>query len=245
MKKFLLLFTIAIVLFSCSKKEKEKNNAEIAYTKAMEQLKKKNYSSAAEAFTKIDDDYPFSKWATKAQTMAVYAYYKEEEYPKIVSVVDDFIRLNPNNESVPYMMYMKGLSYYKQIPEITRAQDDTQQASFTFRELIARFPDSDHALDAKRKLSYVDEHLAGAKMSIGRYQMQNQNYVGAINNFSDVTERYHLTVQVAEAYFRLTEIYYKIGLHKESLAAFKHLKSYFPDDEWTNMAQKIDPVLFQ
>ncbi len=240
----LTILSISLLLFSCAKKKEEKENAEIAYTKAMKQLKDKNYTTAAEAFSKIDDDYPFSKWAIKAQTMAVYAYYKDEDHTKLVSTVDDFIRLNPANEAVPYMMYMKGLSFYNQIPEINRAQDNTHEASMTFRELIARFPADEHSIDARNKLSFVDEHLAGAKMSIGRYQMNNKNYVGAIHNFTEVTERYRGTNQVPEAFFRLTEVYYKIGLQKESLAAFRLLKSYFPQNVWVETAEKIDPVLF-
>jgi outer membrane protein assembly factor BamD len=243
-RTILTIFSISLLLFSCAKKKEEKENAEIAYTKAMKSLKDKNYSSAAEAFAKIDDDFPFSKWAIKAQTMAVYAYYKDEDHAKLVSTVDDFIRLNPANDAVPYMMYMKGLSFYNQIPEINRAQDNTHEASMTFRELIARFPADEHSINARNKLAYVDDHLAGAKMSIGRYQMTNKNYVGAIHNFTEVTERYRGTNQVPEAFYRLTEVYYKIGLQKESVAAFRLLKSYFPQNSWVETAEKIDPVLF-
>ena len=243
MKKLLfslIIFLLCTSLFSCSKKAEEKSNAEIAYTKAMKLLKQKNYTSAAEAFLKIEDDFPFSKWATKGQNMAVYAYYKEEEYPKLVQVVDDFVRLNPANETLPYMLYMKGLSYYNQIPEIDRAQDNTHQASIIFRELIARFPDSEHSQDAKKRLAYVDEHLAGAKMSIGRYQIKVRNYVGAINSFTEVTERYRFTNQAPEALFRLTEIYYKIGLKSEGKKAFKILAENFPRNNWTKLASKIN-----
>lgn len=244
LKLTLIFFLLAGPLFSCSKKKDEKSNAEIAYSKAMKSLKDKNYVTAAEAFTKIDDDFPFSKWAIKAQTMAVYCYYKEEDYAKLIPIVEDFIRLNPTNDSVPYMMYMKGLSFYNQIPEIDRAQDSSRDASSTFRELIARFPDSPHSLDARNKLIFVDEHLAGTKMSIGRYQIKNKNYIGAINNFTEVIDRYRTTNQVPEAYFRLVEIYHKIGLHQESLAAYRQLKSSFPENNWAELARKIDPVYF-
>ena len=142
-------------------------------------------------------------------------------------------------------LYMKGLSYYNQVPNIARAQDPTKQASFTFRELIARFPNSDYAQDAKDKLSFVDEHLAGAKMSIGRYQMQTKNFVGAINNFIEVTQLYRFSKQLPEAYFRLTEIYYKIGLESEALESFKILKINYPQSTWLDLSQKIDPELFQ
>lgn len=236
-QKLLLIFILTLA-FSCSKKD-EKTSAEIAYTKAAKLLKQKSYSEAADAFEKIDSEFPFSKWAIKGQTMAVYSRYKEENYSKLLSIADDFLRLNPSSEYVPYVLYMKGLSYYNQIPSIERAQDNTQQASFIFRELIARFPADEHTDDAREKLSFVDEHLAGAKMSVGRYQIRMRNYVGAIENFKDVTLRYRQTNQVPEAYFRMTEIYYKIGLKSEGKKSFAKLKENFPENHWTNLATKI------
>jgi outer membrane protein assembly factor BamD len=239
MKHVLCLALAFLLLVSCAKKD-EKNDAEISYTKAMKLLNKKNYSEAAAEFEKIDDDFPFSKWAIKGQTMAVYARYKEEDYTKLLTVADDFLRLNPNSEYVPYVLYMKGLSYYNQVPSIESAQDHTQQSSFAFRELIARFPNTDYSTDAKEKLEFIDEHLAGTKMSIGRYQIRNQNYVGAIDNFKEVIARYRQTKQVPEAFFRLAEISYKIGLKDEGKKAVNQLQSRFPENYWTNLAEKID-----
>lgn len=218
----------------------EKPSAEISYIKANKLLKQKSYLEAADAFEKIDSEFPFSKWAQKAQTMAVYARYKEEDYTKLIALSDDFLRLNPANEYAPYMLYMKGLAYYEQIPSIERAQDNTQQASFIFRELAARFVATDYAADAKEKLAFVDEHLAGAKMSVGRYQIKSQNYVGAIENFREVIARYRQTNQVPEAYFRLVEIYYKIGLKSEGKKAVKILTKKFPQNNWSQIAMKID-----
>jgi outer membrane protein assembly factor BamD len=241
MKNFLkLLITISVViaLSSCKSKE-EKSNAELDYTKAVKLLKQKSYSEAADAFEKIDGEYPFSKWASKGQVMAVYARYKDEDYAKLTQIVDDFIRLNPASEYVPYVLYMKGLSYYNQIPSIDRAQDNTQQASFVFRELIARFPNDDHSADAYEKLSFIDEHLAGTKMSIGRYQIKTNNYVGAIENFQDVILRYRQTNQVPEAHFRIAEIYYKLGIKEEAKKAREELIYKFPENYWTNRAIKI------
>ena len=237
--KIFYIIAVFSLLFSCSKKD-EKTSAEIEYVKAMNLLKEKSYAEAATTFEKIDDDYPFSKWASKAQTMAVYARYKEEDYGKLIQITDDFLNLNPSSEYVSYMLYMKGLSYYNQIPAITRAQDDTQHSSFIFRELIARFPESDYSLDAKEKIAFVDEHLAGAKMSIGRYEIINQNYVGAISYFSEVIYRYRQTKQVPEAYFRLVEIYCKIGLKEEAKKAQRELNSKFPDNHWTKLSNLID-----
>ncbi len=229
--KIIYLILLTSLLFSCAKKE-EKIGAEFSYIKAMDYLKDKNYSEAAKEFEKIDDEFPFSRWAVKSKVMVIYSYYKDENYDKMVQNSDDFLRLNSTSEYSSYVLYMKGLSYYNRIPNIQRAQDDTQQASFAFRELIARFPFSDYAADCRDKIIFIDEHLAGAKMSVGRYQMKIKNYVGAIAIFNEVISRYRQTNQVAEAYFRLSEIYDKIGLNSEAEKAKQHLTSKFSGSEW-------------
>ncbi len=239
-KKIIITF-ICLALYCCSEsKKEEKNSAEISYIKANKTLKDKNYSQAADEFEKIDSDFPFSKWANKGHVMAIYARYKEGNYTKLIQSADDFMRLNPNSEYIPYILYMKGLSYYNQIPSIERSQDQTQQASYIFRELIARFPISDYSSDAREKLGSIDEHLAGAKMSIARYQAKNHNYIGAINNFKFVIERYRQTNQIPEAYFRLGEIYYKIGIKNKAKNAIDTLKIRFPDSKWALISQELD-----
>ena len=222
---------------SCAKK-KEPTTAEYSYGKAMKLLKDKDYLQAAEAFEKIAEDYPFAELSAKSQAMAVYSYYKEKDYTKLTQLASDFIQLNINSEYTPYMFYMNGLAYYNQIPDIKRSQDSAKQASSVFRELRARFPESDYATDVKEKLSFIDEHLAGEIMSVARYQMHNGNYVGAIKNFHEVKQRYARTNQVAEAHFRLLEIYTKLGLKKQSQEEFSILLNDFTASEWLQIAQK-------
>jgi len=237
--KFIAVFLNTFSIFSCAKKE-ETPTGENTYVKAKQLLSDRNFSEAAKEFEKIDDDFPFSKWAVKAQNMAAYAFYKNKDYADVIRVVDDFIRINPSNETISYMYYMKALSYYEQIPDIERAQDNTRLASATFRELIARFPNSDYAFDARDKLAFVDEHIAGAKMAVGRYEESQENYVGALKHFHEVIQRYSFTNQGPEAYYRLIEIYHKIGLRREAKKIRTELESRFSSNEWNELAQKID-----
>jgi len=244
MKKFFIKFTIIFLVFfaffSCSKKKEETPTSENNYLKAKQLLDDKDYNNAAKEFEKFDDDFPFSKWAHQSQAMSVYCFYKNKDYNDVVRVVDDFIRINPNNNLLPYMYYMKSLSYYEQMPNIDRAQDNTKLASLSFRELIARFPLSEYSFDARNKIILIDEHIAGAKMSVGRYQMTQENFVGAIKNFHEVISRYRGTNQVPEAYYRLVEIYYKIGLKNEAKKARNKLEENFSQNKWTQLAKEIE-----
>jgi outer membrane protein assembly factor BamD len=237
MKKIFQIFIILsfATICSCSGSKKEVPSAELDYNKAFKKLKSKDYLSAAEDFRKIGDEYPLSKWGAKAMTMAAYGFYKEEKFEDVIAVVDEFVRNNPSNQDVDYMYYLKSISYYEQMTDIARAQDSAKFASYSFRELIARFPNSKYSNDARGKLALVDDHIAGAKMNIGRYQMETKNYVGAVKNFQEVIDNYSRTNQAPEAYFRLFEIHQKIGMKKIAKKYLEELKRNYPSNEWAKL----------
>lgn len=244
MTKILKLFATKLLLFfliivSSCKSIEEVPTPESLYLKAFELLQKKDYNLSAQAFEKVDDEFPYTKWAIKSQTMAVYSYYRLQEYDKVIQMTDDFIKLNSASEYLPYMLYMKGLSYYNKIPSIDRSQDHTQEASFAFRELIARFRDSQFVDDAKERIAFIDEHLAGSKLSIARYEISDQNNIGAIKNLNDLINRYPLSSQAPEAYYRLIEIYFRLGMKDQAKDIIKILQTKYPKNYWTKDSLKF------
>ena len=106
--------------------------------------------------------------------------------------------------------------YFLVVPFIYKHLGLTLQSANIFLQLIAQYPNSIYVDDAKEKLEFAYEHLTASKMAIGRYQIKNNNFVGAIGNFQRVINDYPQTSQTAEAYSRLAEIYLKLGLEKQS-----------------------------
>ena len=231
MNKYIPLLCIFIIC-SCSHDKKTISNAENSYIEAVKKLKDGDYSGAGADFEKINDEYPLSKWGVKALPMAAYSFYKEQKYDDVIRISDSFNLTNPSNPDVAYMQYLKSISYYNQMNDVERAQNNAIFASSSFRELIAKFPDSKYSDDAREKLSLVNEHIAGAKMSVGRYQLKNGNYVGAIKNFQEVISRYSTTNQTPEAYFRIFEAYKILGLNYEAQHYLQELKDIYPNNKW-------------
>ena len=235
---FYLILLIVFLTSSCQNAAKKDTPATL-YKEAFAMLKDKDFLSAAEAFEKIDSEFPFNKWAIKGQVMATYAYYNIKEYDKSIQLSDDFIKLYPSSEYIPYMMYMKALSYYHKIPAVDRSQENTKEASAGFREIIIKYNNTNYADDAKSKLIFVDEHLAGSKISLARYYINDKNYIGAIKNLDEVINRYRNSNQVAEAYYRLAEIFFRIGAKDLcSDISYKLLEKY-PKSYWAKEAKKF------
>jgi outer membrane protein assembly factor BamD len=99
-------------------------------------------------------------------------------------------------------------------------------------EVARKYPDSEYAADANRKIEIARDQLAGKEMQIGRYYQERHEYLAAVNRFRYVVENYQTTRHVEEALLRLTETYLALGIVPEAQTAAAVLGHNFPDSEW-------------
>jgi len=214
------------------KEEYVEQPVEDLYNAAIDHMQKGEFSSSTVKFDEVERQHPYSVWATKAQLMAAYAYYQANRYDDAVVALDRFIQLHPANKDISYAYYLKALSYYEQISDVARDQKMTQLALSSLRELVNRFPNSKYSRDAKIKLDLTYDHLAGKEMEIGRYYHSQSQYLGAINRFKVVVDKYQTTTHVPEALHRMTEAYFALGLPTEARKTAAVLGHNYPGSEW-------------
>jgi outer membrane protein assembly factor BamD len=209
------------------------------YNKAMDALVDENYAQAAKTFDEVESQHPYSAWATKSQLMQVYAYYESGKYDDAILAADRFIQLHPGHRDVAYAYYLKAICYYMQITDVGRDQKVTQLALNSLDDIVRRFPDSKYARDAKLKLDFTRDHLAGKEMEIGRYYLTRQEYLAAMNRFKRVIDNYQTTTHVPEALERLVECDLALGLTKEAKENAAVLGYNYPGSRWYNDAYAL------
>jgi len=202
------------------------------YNKAMDEMVEERFATAAKTFDEVESQHPYSVWATKGQIMAAYAEYEAGNYGEAVIAADRFIQLHPGHRDVAYAYYLKAISYYVQITDVGRDQKITEQALKALDDVVRRFPDSKYARDAKLKLDFTRDHLAGKEMEIGRYYLRRGQYLAAMNRFKRVVDNYQTTTHVPEALERLVECDLALGLNDEAKANAAVLGYNYPGSEW-------------
>ena len=230
---------VAIAACSSDKDVYVERPVDDLYNDGMNKLEEGDYKKSAKLFDEVERQHPYSPWATKAELMSAYAYYKADMYDEAIAALDRYIELHPASPDAPYAYYLKGLSYYERISDIQRDQEMTQSAKKTFEELVARFPTSEYARDARLKIELCNDHLAGKEMTIGRYYETRGHYLAAINRFKTVISQYQTTTHVPEALLRLTESYAAVGLSDEARRTAAVLGYNFPGSEWYADAYKL------
>ena len=202
------------------------------YNKAMDAMADENYKAAASTFDQVENQHPYSVWATKSQLMEVFAYYQAQNYNEAVIAAERFIQLHPGNRDVAYAYYLKAICYYMQIVDVGRDQKLTQLALTALQDVVRRFPESRYARDAKLKLDFVRDHLAGKEMEIGRYYLKRGEYLAAMNRFKRVVDMYQTTTHVPEALERIVECDLALGLDQEAQRNASVLGYNYPGSRW-------------
>jgi outer membrane protein assembly factor BamD len=202
------------------------------YNSAVDLMLEGKFRTSTTKFDEVERQHPYSVWSTKAQLMAAYAYYQANRYDEGIVALDRFIQLHPANKDISYAYYLKALSYYEQISDVSRDQKMTQLALTSLRELTRRYPNSKYSRDAKLKLDLTYDHLAGKEMQVGRYYHTQRQYLAAINRFKVVVEKYQTTTHIPEALHRMTEGYYALGLLGEARKTAAVLGHNYPGSKW-------------
>jgi len=236
---YVIIFITIFILTSCSSTKKEKTAVK-EYKKAMKILKNNNFVECANKFDEIIEEFPFSHLAKEAKILASYCYYKDKSYPETITLAEDYISNYPSDKNVIYMQYLRSISYYNQMPSISRSQFESKLALYGFRDIMSRNIDSIHAKDAMKKIKIINENIAGYHMEIGRFYQKKENYIGAINNFNYVIDNYSFTSQYPESLYRIYSIYYKLGMFDEAGKAKNLLlKKGLKNNKWLKYLQKI------
>ena len=200
---------------------------------------KKDYKSAAKKFEDVDRQHPYSEWARKSLIMTAYANYEAGAYEDCISAARRYISLHPGSPDAAYAQFLIGSSHFDQIPEISRDQERAEKAVQSLDEVVRKYPKSEYAVAAKRKIEMARDQLAGKEMDIGRWYMERRDYTGAINRFKIVVTRYQTTRHVEEALLRLTEAYLALGIVGEAQTSAAVLGHNFPDSRWYKDAHAL------
>lgn len=241
MKKSLLILAALAVLAGCSSKDKivpEQTLPEI-YKNAYTFVEKNKYEEAGAEFLKAESQFPSSPWAADTLVMAAYSQYKDEDFSGAILTVDRFMRFHPGHKDVPYILYLRGMCYYRQVSDVRREPGMSAFALQQFQQLIERFPNSEYAENAKNKVNILKNYIAGKIMYSARRDMQRENWPSAITRLQSIVTGAQETVMTEEAMFRLTECYTAIGLTEQADGFAKMLKLNFPSGEWTKKLDKV------
>jgi len=204
------------------------------YNRGANNLDRRRWDQARMAFEEVERQHPYSSWARRAMLMEAYAHYQNNQYDEAIEDAQRFVSLHPGNESAPYAYYLIAICHFERILDVGRDQATTERALQALNDVVRRYPDTAYARDARLKIDMVYDQLAGKELAVGRFYLERDQHLAAINRFRNVleNEHYQTTSHTPEALHRLVEAYLSVGMVEEAQRMAAILGHNFPGNEW-------------
>lgn len=226
--KATLVSLVLVFVAACSSNEELElppgaNSSEYElYQEAQRYLRNANFELAVQALQLLESRFPFGRFAEQAQLELIYAHYNNFEHEAAIEAADRFIRLHPQHPGVDYAYYMKGLSAYtvneglfdRFLPrDVTRRDTSFAREAFAeFAQLLARFPDSAYAADAKARMIHLRNLLARSEINVANYYFRRGAYLAATNRGRYVVENFPQSPAVGDGLAVMIQGYTLLGL---------------------------------
>ena len=226
MSRLIWPLLLAMTLSACSAlQDKDETlgwSQQKLFTEANDEMRAGNYDVAIKYFEILESRYPFGKYAHQSQLNVAYAYYRFSEHESALAAADRFIRLHPGHPATAYAYYLRGLINFNRslgfldrfIPTDTAQRDPgaALDSYKDFAEVVRRFPESEYAEDAARRMLYLRNNLARYEVHVARYYMRRGAFLAAANRAEYVVQNYQRTPALRDALEIMIDAYTELGM---------------------------------
>jgi outer membrane protein assembly factor BamD len=168
----------------------ENQTAEELAMAGMDYYAEGEYKKAVDHFQRLKDIYPFSKYAMLAELKLGDAHYRLEQYDDAIFAYEEFEKLHPRNEAIPYVIYQIGRCYFDRVTTSDRDPNTARKALEAFQRLIKQYPRDPYARSAADHVVACHKSLSGHTFGIGVFYYKSKHYKAALSRFRSVVTEY-------------------------------------------------------
>jgi outer membrane protein assembly factor BamD len=241
-----LAVALAALLSACSNTPEDDRTATWSpnklYAEAKDELNAGAYDKAIPLLERLEGRAAGTPLAQQAQLDRAYAHYKAGDQAQAHATLDRFIKLHPASPALDYALYLKGivnfndnlgvLSFVSRQDLSERDQKAAKESFESFRDLVARFPDSRYTPDARARMTYIVNSLAQYEVHVARYYYSRGAYVAAINRAQSALADYRDVPALEEALFILMRSYDALGMAQLRDDTRRVMEKNYPASEY-------------
>jgi outer membrane protein assembly factor BamD len=176
-------------LFGKGSSTTEKNPEQLAL-EGTDEMRKKDYEDALKAFKQLKEHYPYSKYAILAELKIGDAHFHQKEYGEAALAYEEFARLHPRNEVVPYVLYQIGMCHFLSFSTVDRDQEETRLAMESFQRVIQAYPQSEYAKKAAKQYFECQKRIVAHEYAVGEFYIHREKYRSAKERLDKISKIY-------------------------------------------------------
>lgn len=223
--------------------------AEGNWIKGEEAFQSEEYLGAQRYFGYIRTKFPYSRYAVKAELRIADCQYQRGRHVEAIDSYQNFVRLHPTHEKVPYALYKVGMAYFEQIPSnffllppaYEKDQSAVKDAARALGDYVSRFPDDENITEAKKVLDDVRRRLMAHERYVADFYLNLERYRAYVGRLEVIRTEFADVGLDDELLLEIVEAWVKIGDLDKARDALKQMREKFPEsDEIEDAAEAID-----
>jgi len=241
----MILVPIAFsLLLGCGGKGKTvkavEGDPETIYKQGLLRFNKRDYSDALKKFEELKSSFPDSPpYTIWAELKAADCHFFKKEYVEAIAAYEEFKKIHPTHEEMPYIQYQIGMSYYNQIHTIDRDQTFTNKALSSFEYLIATYPPSLFTEKAKGKVAVCKKQLADHEFYVGNFYYKQGRFEAAASRFERLLEKFPRGPEEDKTLYLLGKSYLELDQWSKAEVAFIRIVTDYPKSPYFKDARTI------
>ena len=252
MIRFLSILAIIALIFSLTscgaKKDSELPQVYTGYTasyiyaKAHQQMHNQEYFDSVRSYKSLAAQYPFTPLAEKGMVDLVYVYYMNDEATMSLALAQQFIKMYPYSKFKGYIYYMVGIVGFEDgrgLLQIYAPYDMTHHdptgytdAYVNFEKALALDPEGSFALDAKRRMVYINNIVAEHYYEVAYFYFKRGAFNAALDRSAQVVRDYPQSESTEDALVLTIRAYKTLGLLDQAKANISVLRKNYPKNKY-------------
>ncbi len=240
--KRIFFFPIAFsLLLGCAGKEVKtvEGDPEALYQQGLTRFNKRDYHEAAKKFEQLKSSFPDSPpYTVWAELKVGDCHFFRKEYVEAIASYEEFKKVHPTHEEMPYVQFQIGMAYFKQMLDTDLDQTFTKKALSTFEYLVANYPPSLFTQKANEKIAICKNRLADHELYVANYYYKVGNFQAASLRFQNLIETFPKMRDEDKTLLLLGKCYIELEEGEKAREAFTKIMTEYPHSSHYGEAKK-------
>ncbi len=153
-------------------------------------MREKDYVKAAELYTTLKEEYPFSPYTIEAELSLADCYYRDKEWLLAVDAYKEFEAMHPRHQAIPYVLYQIGMANINTYNSVDRPPTRVAEAQAFFTRLRDSYPRHEYAMKASAEIAKCRRILAEYEVYSGDFFFRTENYHAAWRRYIIVVQNF-------------------------------------------------------
>lgn len=231
---------ILLLLAGCSSLTvKEPSTPDDFVRQAEDMVKRGMYDEAVAQWRKIRDSQYTPAITLMAELRLADTQYEAENFIEAAAAYENFRKYHPTHEKVPYALYRQALCQFRQVEGLDRDETPIRNARTLFEQLIAAYPDSEYAADAKAKSAEARIMLYRREIYVGAFYLKTGKVQAAIKRLDEALRTYPPLSGTDELLFNLGKAYIAGGDREKGRTILLRLAAEYSSSPFSKEAEAI------